>query len=90
MDSSAERIGACGALVAGIFVQENVREKLGGVSGCMVSHSVPIVPSKRIRTVLPFPGILARRIRQLQTGAKGRKYKRGWSVSLVDINAKFV
>ncbi len=90
MESSAKRIGACGALVAGIFVQENVRQKLGGVSGCMVSHSVPIVPAKRTRTILPFPRILARRIRPLQTGAKGRKYNRGGAVGFVDVNIEFV
>jgi len=90
VESSAERVGAGGALVARIFVQKETRKKLRSLPGGAIGNSVAVVPAKCISAVLPFSGVVVRWIKHLEACPEcwqnhGRRTK-----GLMDIEQKLI
>ena len=54
-----KRIGTGRPQVAGVFMQEGARQKLGSVSGSMICQSVSVVPAECASTIFPILRIFA-------------------------------
>ena len=90
VESSAERVGAGGTLVARIFVQKEARNKLRSLPGGAIGNSVAVVPAKCISTVLPFSGVVVRWIKHLEACAECWQNHRRRAKGLMDIEQKLI
>jgi len=85
-----EWIGTGRTQVAGIFVQEGARQKLGSVSGRMICHSVSVVPAECASAIFPFSGIFARWIEHSQSRPKGGQDDGWWTEGFMGVYMNFI
>ena len=73
VESSAERVGAGGTLVARIFVQKEARKKLRSLPGGAVGLFVAVDSGECASSVFPFSWVVVWRIQHLEACTKRRK-----------------
>lgn len=73
VESSAERVGAGGALVARIFVQKETRKKLRSLPGGAVGLFVAVDSGKCASAIFPFSWVVVWWIQHLEACTKRRK-----------------
>ena len=85
-----KRIGTGRPQVAGVFMQEGARQKLGSVSGSMIRQSVSVVSAECASTIFPILRIFARSIEHSQPRPKSWQDESWWTKGFMGVYEKFI